>query len=214
MKRNMHSFQQALKRTIDILVSTLILALVWPLMLCIGLLIRWKMGAPIFFRQERPKKHGEPFTFYKFRTMTDARMPDGTILPDEVRITPLGKFLRRWSMDELPQLWNVLRGDMSMVGPRPLLMEYLDFYTPEEARRHEVRPGITGWAQIHGRNAITWEEKFAMDTWYVDNWSLGLDMQILWITVMKVFRQEGISAPDHATMPKFNRSQETLRKSA
>jgi sugar transferase EpsL len=204
MNTDKQLLQGAIKRVIDAIISASILALVWPLMSCIGLAIRWRMGTPILFRQQRPGKHGKPFTFYKFRTMSDGRMPDGSLLPDQERLTPLGKLLRRWSLDELPQLWNVLLGDMSMVGPRPLLIEYLELYTPEQALRHEVKPGITGWAQIHGRNAITWEQKFALDHWYVTHQNLGLDMQILWVTVKKVFQQEGISAADHATMPKFN----------
>jgi sugar transferase EpsL len=206
MKNILFMLQQIVKRGIDIVSSLSGMILLTPALLCIGLLIRWKMGSPILFRQQRPGKYGKPFIFYKFRTMTDARMPGGTLRSDAERLTSLGKFLRRWSLDELPQIWNVLCGDMSLVGPRPLLMEYLDLYTPEQARRHEMKPGITGWAQIHGRNAITWEEKFTLDHWYVTHWSLSLDMQILWATVKKVFQQEGISASDHATMPSFKLS--------
>jgi lipopolysaccharide/colanic/teichoic acid biosynthesis glycosyltransferase len=161
------------------------------------------MGLPILFRQQRPGLHGKPFTLLKFRTMTDARDAQGNLLPDAERLTPFGSFLRRTSLDELPAFFNVLRGDMSLMGPRPLLMAYLDRYTPEQARRHEVRPGITGWAQVNGRNAITWEQKFVLDVWYVDNWSLWLDLKILFLTGWKVLRREGISQEGHATMPEF-----------
>jgi sugar transferase EpsL len=210
----MHKIQPVIKRSIDILVSFSILALGWPLLLCIGALIRWKMGPPVVFRMRRPGLYGIPFIFYKFRTMNDDRAPDGEPLPDRMRLTPLGKFLRRWSLDELPQLWNVLRGQMSLVGPRPLLMEYLDLYTPEQARRHDVKPGITGWAQIHGRNAISWEKKFALDNWYVAHWSLYLDMQIMLITILRIFRQEGINSAAHETMPKFKGSERTGKEAA
>ena len=162
-----------------------------------------RIGAPVFFRQQRPGLHGQPFQMVKFRTMTDARGPDGALLPDAERLTPFGRFLRSASLDELPELWNVLRGDMSLVGPRPLLMEYLPLYTPEQARRHAVRPGITGWAQVNGRNALSWEEKFALDVWYVDHQSLALDIRILWLTARKVLAREGISAAGEATMGKF-----------
>jgi lipopolysaccharide/colanic/teichoic acid biosynthesis glycosyltransferase len=157
----------------------------------------------VFFRQVRPGLHGRPFTMVKFRTMRDAVDGEGRPLPDELRITPLGRFLRGTSLDELPELWNVLRGEMSLVGPRPLLMEYLPLYTPEQARRHEVRPGITGWAQVNGRNAIGWEEKFRLDSWYVDHRSLWLDLKILLLTVKKVFVREGISQEGQATMERF-----------
>ncbi len=171
------------------------------LILC--LLIRRRLGSPVFFRQIRPGLHGQPFEMVKFRTMTDACGPDGALLPDAERLTPFGRFLRSTSLDELPELWNVLKGDMSLVGPRPLLMEYLPLYSPEQARRHAVRPGVTGWAQVNGRNAISWEEKFALDTWYVDHQSLLLDIRILWLTVKKVLVREGISAAGEATMGKF-----------
>jgi lipopolysaccharide/colanic/teichoic acid biosynthesis glycosyltransferase len=160
----------------------------------------------VLFRQVRPGLQGRPFTMVKFRTMTDDRGPDGALLPDARRLTPFGRFLRASSLDELPELWNVLKGDMSLVGPRPLLMEYLPLYTPEQARRHEVRPGITGWAQVNGRNAISWANKFALDVWYVDHRSLWLDLQILWRTVRKVLVRDGISAEGEATMPKFTGS--------
>lgn len=192
-----------MKRLMDICISAVaLLALALPL-LVLMYLVRRKLGSPIFFRQVRPGLHGQPFEMIKFRTMTDARGPDGAWLPDAERLTPFGRWLRATSLDELPELWNVLKGDMSLVGPRPLLMEYLPLYTPEQARRHEVRPGITGWAQVNGRNAISWEEKFKLDVWYVDNRSLWLDIKILWLTVKKVLRRDGISAEGEATMPKF-----------
>ena len=192
-----------MKRLFDGLFAALaLLALALPL-LVLMYLVRRKLGSPIFFRQVRPGLHGQPFEMIKFRTMTDARGPDGTWLPDAERLTPFGRWLRATSLDELPELWNVLKGDMSLVGPRPLLMEYLPLYTPEQARRHEVRPGITGWAQVNGRNAISWEEKFKLDVWYVDNRSLWLDIKILWLTVKRVWRRDGISAAGEATMPKF-----------
>jgi len=164
------------------------------------------IGRPIFFRQTRPGLHSEPFTVVKFRTMRDAIGPDGQPLPDAIRLTSLGAFLRKWSFDELPQFWNVLRGDLSLVGPRPLLMEYLPLYLPEQARRHDVRPGITGWAQVNGRNAISWEERFALDVWYVDHWSLALDVKILLKTLQKVIAREGIAAAGVPTMTRFTGS--------
>ena len=164
------------------------------------------MGSPVLFKQVRPGLRGRPFMMYKFRTMTDERDIQGRLLPDEQRLTKLGRFLRSTSLDELPELFNVLKGDMSLVGPRPLLMEYLPLYTPEQARRHEVRPGITGWAQVNGRNAISWEEKFRYDVWYVDNWSFWLDIKILWMTIVSVLKREGISAQGHVTMPPFTGS--------
>lgn len=181
-----------------LLLALPLLSLIW--------LVRNKLGSPVFFRQVRPGMHGKPFEMVKFRTMTDERGPDGELLPDAVRLTPFGRFLRSSSIDELPELWNVLKGDMSLVGPRPLLMEYLPLYSPEQARRHEVRPGVTGWAQINGRNAISWEDKFKLDTWYVDNQSFWLDIKILWLTVKKVLVREGISAQGEATMPAFSGS--------
>ncbi len=165
--------------------------------------IRHKLGTPVLFRQVRPGLNGKPFEMVKFRTMLDAVDPTGHLLPDSERMTPFGSFLRSSSLDELPELWNVLKGDMSLVGPRPLLMEYLPLYSPEEYRRHEVRPGVTGWAQINGRNALSWEEKFALDLWYVDNRTLWLDLRIIFLTVKKVFMRDGISADGEATMPKF-----------
>ena len=165
--------------------------------------IRCKLGVPVLFRQQRPGLGGRPFWLLKFRTMTDACDACGNLLPDAARLTSFGLFLRATSLDELPELFNVLKGDMSLVGPRPLLMQYLERYTPEQARRHEVRPGITGWAQVNGRNAITWEEKFRLDVWYVDNWSLWLDIKIIAMTIWKILKREGISQPGEATMTEF-----------
>ena len=195
-----------MKRVFDLcLVLLALTGLSLPLLL-LAWVVRRKLGSPVFFRQMRPGLHGQPFEMIKFRTMTDERGPDGKLLPDADRLTPFGRWLRASSLDELPELWNVLKGDMSLVGPRPLLMEYLPLYSPEQARRHEVRPGITGWAQVNGRNAISWEEKFALDVWYVDNHSLWLDIKILWLTVKKVLVRDGISAAGEATMPKFTGS--------
>lgn len=191
------------KRVVDISGAFLGLIITSPLFIIIGLSVWLTMGSPVFFRQVRPGLHGRPFVIYKFRTMREAYDSEGRSLPDEKRLTCLGKWLRSTSLDELPELFNVLKGDMSLVGPRPLLMQYLDRYTPEQARRHEVKPGITGWAQVNGRNAISWEEKFALDVWYVDNWSLWLDIRILFLTFWKVLKREGISAEGEATMPEF-----------
>lgn len=192
-----------LKRLFDlVMASILLIALTLPLLVLAGL-IRRKLGSPVLFCQVRPGLHGQPFEMMKFRSMTDERSADGVLLPDDQRLTPFGRFLRASSLDELPELWNVLKGDMSLVGPRPLLMEYLPLYTSEQARRHEVRPGITGWAQVNGRNAISWEDKFALDVWYVDRSCLWLDMRILWMTVRKVLLRDGISAAGEATMTPF-----------
>jgi len=195
-----------MKRLFDITTSAIALLLLALPLLALVLLVRRKLGHPAFFRQVRPGLHGQPFEMLKLRTMTDARGPDGALLPDADRLTPFGRFLRASSLDELPELWNVLKGDMSLVGPRPLLVEYLPLYSPEQARRHEVRPGITGWAQVNGRNALGWEEKFALDVWYVDHRSLWLDIKILWLTVHKVLVRDGISAAGEATMPRFTGS--------
>lgn len=192
-----------IKRFIDFCLTTVGLILISPLMLLLALLVRSRLGSPVLFRQYRPGLHGRPFIMFKFRTMTDNRDSSGTLFPDAKRMTPFGCFLRSSSLDELPELFNVLIGDMSLVGPRPLLMEYLPLYSVEQARRHEVKPGITGWAQVNGRNAITWEEKFRLDVWYVDNQSFLLDLRILWMTVRKVFKREGISQEGQATMEKF-----------
>ena len=199
------------KRLFDLVITSLGLILLSPLLLLIALLVLVQHGSPVLFRQVRPGYRGEPFTNYKFRTMRDARDAQGNLLPDSERITSLGRFLRSFSLDELPELFNVLRGEMSWVGPRPLLMQYLDRYTPEQARRHQVLPGITGWAQVNGRNALTWEEKFRYDVWYVDNWSFWLDVKILLMTFMKVITREGISQPGHATMEEFMGSQPSLK---
>jgi sugar transferase EpsL len=194
---------QAIKRVVDIVGASVGIILFAPVMLVVALLVLLTMGRPVLFRQQRPGLRGKPFTLYKFRTMRDARSASGELLPDELRLTTFGKWLRSTSLDELPELFNVLKGEMSLVGPRPLLMEYLPRYSPEQARRHEVKPGITGWAQVNGRNALTWEEKFRMDVWYVDHWNLWLDMKILLLTIWKVLKREGISAEGSATMPVF-----------
>lgn len=192
-----------MKRLLDIFGSLAGLIVFMPIMIALALLIRWKLGSPVFFRQRRPGLNGKPFDMVKFRTMLDTIDNQGRPLPDAERLTSLGRFLRSSSLDELPELWNVLKGEMSLVGPRPLLMEYLSLYTPRQARRHEVRPGITGWAQVNGRNAIDWDAKFDLDVWYVENYSLWLDLRIIGLTILKVVRREGISAAGEATMPKF-----------
>ncbi|MBV4396115.1 sugar transferase [Advenella alkanexedens] len=191
------------KRFIDIFVSAIALIILSPVIAFVAWKISKKLGSPVLFRQVRPGLNGKPFTMVKFRTMRDALDKNGNPLPDSERMTLFGNFLRSTSLDELPELWNVLKGDMSLVGPRPLLMEYLPLYSKEQARRHEVRPGVTGWAQINGRNAISWEEKFKLDVWYVDNQSFWLDVKILFLTVKKVFIKDGISADGHVTMPPF-----------
>jgi lipopolysaccharide/colanic/teichoic acid biosynthesis glycosyltransferase len=192
-----------MKRTLDILGAGLGLVLFSPLLAYIFWRIGRDLGSPTIFRQTRPGKHGVAFQMVKFRTMQNASGSDGTLLPDAERISPLGTKLRSTSLDELPEFWNVLKGEMSLVGPRPLLMEYLPLYSPEQARRHEVRPGITGWAQVNGRNAISWKEKFALDVWYVDNRTIWLDFKIMWRTIKKIIIREGISAEGEVTMPKF-----------
>lgn len=196
-----------LKRFFDFTASAIGLLCLLPVLLILALLIRRKLGSPVLFSQIRPGKDGRPFRMVKFRSMTDARDTDGNLLPDADRLPPFGRFLRSSSLDELPELWNVLKGDMSLVGPRPLLMDYLPLYSLEQYRRHEVRPGITGWAQVNGRNAIGWEQKFAYDVWYVDNRSLWLDIRILLLTLKKVFIRDGISAQGEATMPRFTGTQ-------
>lgn len=196
-------YQRYGKRWFDLLVAGLLLLLLAPVFLVVALLVRWRLGAPVLFRQQRPGLHGQPFTIYKFRTMTDAVDSQGHLLPDAARLPLFGQFLRSTSLDELPELINVLRGDMSLIGPRPLLMEYLSRYTPEQVRRHAVRPGITGWAQTNGRNAISWDEKFAHDVWYVDHYTLALDLKILFLTLWKVVRREGISETGQVTVQKF-----------
>ena len=192
-----------LKRMADLAVASLLLLLFSPVLILLSILIRLKLGRPVFFRQIRPGKGARPFTLIKFRTMLDQRTVSGKLLSDGERLTPFGQFLRSTSLDELPELYNVLKGEMSLVGPRPLLMEYLPLYSRVQARRHEVRPGITGWAQINGRNAIEWEKRLELDVWYVDNWSLALDFKILLKTVMLVFQRSGIQKEGYATMPYF-----------
>lgn len=191
------------KRTFDLAVSSLLLLLIWPVLAVLWALIRLDMGAPVFFRQVRPGYRGRLIRVYKFRTMNDLRGADGHLLPDGDRLTFLGRWVRRLSLDELPQLFNVILGDMSLVGPRPLLVQYLERYSPEQARRHEVKPGITGWAQVNGRNAISWEQKFALDVWYVDHQSFWLDLKILLLTALKVVRRDGITAVGEATAVEF-----------
>lgn len=195
-----------MKRMMDLICSLAALLVLAPMLVGVALFVRFKLGAPVLFGQPRPGLHGRVFRLWKFRTMTEARGSDGHLLSDTERLTPFGRWLRATSLDELPGLWNVLRGDMSLVGPRPLLVDYLPLYSTEQARRHEVRPGLTGWAQINGRNTISWEEKFRLDVWYVDHRSLGLDVRIILQTVAKVFRRHGISAQGDATMPRFTGS--------
>ncbi|AKR43503.1 sugar transferase [Methylophilus sp. TWE2] len=191
------------KRLMDVLLVILAFCLLWPLILGVALMVRWKLGTPVLFNQTRPGYLGKPFNIYKFRSMTDARSADGALLPDEIRLTRFGRLLRSTSLDELPNLWVIFKGDMSLVGPRPLLMEYLPLYNAQQARRHLVKPGLTGWAQVNGRNAISWQEKFALDAWYVDHQSLWLDIKIILLTIKKICVREGISAKGEATMPKF-----------
>lgn len=196
------------KRIFDLLLTSIILIIISPIMLIVAILVRVSHGKPILFSQVRPGYQGELFKVYKFRTMTEARDEKGELLPDEQRLTYLGRFLRGTSLDELPEFFHVLGGKMSLVGPRPLLVQYLDRYSAEQARRHDVLPGITGWAQVSGRNVLSWEDKFRLDVWYVDNWSLWLDIKILFLTLWKVIKREGISQPGHATAEEFmgNRS--------
>ncbi len=195
-----------MKRIFDLTVTLLAMPVALPLMALVALLVRIRYGRPVLFKQMRPGYRGRPFRLIKFRTMTNARDSSGNLLSDGARLTRFGRALRASSLDELPELFNVLKGEMSLVGPRPLLMQYLPLYSPEQARRHDVLPGITGWAQVHGRNALTWEQKFAHDIWYVDNRSLWLDLRILGMTMLSMFRRHGVSAPGHDTMPPFERS--------
>jgi sugar transferase EpsL len=192
------------KRLFDLFFSLIALLLTLPVMLLIALIVRLFLGSPILFRQQRPGYLGRPFFILKFRTMTSARDSKGNLLPDSRRLTRLGRFLRNLSLDELPELFNILWGDMSWIGPRPLLMEYLELYSPEQMRRHQVYPGLTGWAQVNGRNALTWQDKFRMDTWYVDHWTFWLDMKILLLTLWKVLTREGITQPGQATTEYFS----------
>jgi lipopolysaccharide/colanic/teichoic acid biosynthesis glycosyltransferase len=187
----------------DVLIAFTAIIALFPVIVGISLAVFILMGKPVFFKQPRPGLHGAVFTLYKFRTMTEAKDSHGSFLGDEARLTKFGQWLRSTSLDELPSLWNVLKGEMSLVGPRPLLIEYLELYSPNQARRHDVRPGLTGWAQVNGRNAISWDEKFAFDVWYVDNRTLWLDMQIIWLTLRKVVARDGINAVGEVTMPRF-----------
>ena len=196
-----------MKRLFDAVISAISLFLLFLPLTILAVIVRIKLGNPVFFKQIRPGLNGKPFLMFKFRTMTDERDLIGNLMPDSVRLTPFGRFLRTTSLDEFPELWNVLKGEMSLVGPRPLLMEYLPVYSREQARRHEVRPGVTGWAQINGRNALDWEDKFKLDVWYVDHHCLWLDIKILWATVRKVLVRDGISASGEATMSKFTGNQ-------
>ncbi len=191
-----------IKRFFDLMISIVVIIFLSPLLLVLLILLKQKMNSAVF-KQKRPGLNSKPFIMYKFQTMTNETDNEGNLLPDEERLTKFGSLLRSTSLDELPALFNVLKGDMSLVGPRPLLMQYLDLYTFEQARRHEVKPGITGWAQVNGRNTISWEEKFKLDVWYVDNWTIFLDMKILWFTAIKVLKRADISHSEHATMPEF-----------
>lgn len=202
------------KRLLDLAIAIPLAVALTPLLAMISLLVRWKLGAPVIFSQERPGQAGKIFRMYKFRSMTDERDSSGQLLPDEKRLTAFGRWLRASSLDELPEIWNVIRGEMSLVGPRPLLVRYLPLYNEEQSRRHDVRPGVTGWAQVNGRNAISWEQKFALDVDYVDSHSLGLDLRILAMTALKVIQRDGVSATDHATMPEFRGTVESGRKAA
>lgn len=197
-----------IKRLFDFSIALTALLLLWPAMAAVAVLVRIRLGGPVLFRQTRPGLHGKPFEILKFRTMRDTAGPDGRLLPDCDRLTEFGRFLRSTSLDELPELWNVIKGEMSIVGPRPLLMQYLDRYTPYQARRHEVRPGITGWAQVNGRNAISWEEKFEHDVWYIDHQSVILDLKIMWMTIGSVLGRGDVCQPGHATMEEFMGSDE------
>jgi len=195
------------KRIFDLALAIPTLIVLSPALGLIALLVRFNLGTPVLFRQQRPGLHGRPFILFKFRTMTDARDARGNLLPDAQRLTPFGRFLRSTSLDELPELWNVIKGDMSLIGPRPLRIEYLPLYTPHQARRHEVRPGITGWAQVNGRNALSWEKRFDLDVWYVDHLSFSLDLNIILRTIRAIIRREGISAEGHVTMYRFTGTQ-------
>ena len=207
MKEKAGFYETYIKRLMDIVLSGGALLVLSPVLLVTAALVRSRLGSPVIFRQARPGKHGEIFHLYKFRTMTDERDAEGTLLPDEMRLTSFGKKLRALSLDELPELVNILRGDMSIVGPRPLLVKYLPRYSPEQRRRHDVTPGLTGWAQVNGRNAISWEKKFELDVWYVEHISFWLDVKIIVMTVMKVLRREGISGENAATMEEFKGSE-------
>lgn len=201
-----------MKRVIDFLISLILLIVLFPVIIVIGGLVKWRIGSPILFIQKRPGLYEKPFLLYKFRTMSDAKDNQGQLLPDHNRLTTFGKFLRKYSLDEVPQLFNVLKGDLSLVGPRPLLLEYLPLYSKEQRKRHHVRPGITGWAQVNGRNAISWEDKFKLDVWYVDNYSLLFDLKILLLTLYKVIKSEGINQTEYVSMETFKGSNSNLRE--
>lgn len=203
-------YQKYIKRLLDILLSGGALLVLWPVLAVLAVLVRTKLGSPVIFCQERPGRDEKIFKLHKFRSMTDARDENGELLSDEVRLTKFGRLLRSTSLDELPELWNIFRGDMSLVGPRPLLVKYLPLYNEEQRRRHDVTPGLTGWAQVNGRNAITWEEKFELDVWYVDHISFALDVKIIWQTVKAVLCRQGISAENSATMEEFRGSEESI----
>jgi len=204
--------KRSVKRFLDIVLSLALIIVLSPLFLILYIMVKRKLGSPVLFRQERPGLYGKVFKMYKFRSMTDAKDAEGNLLPDSERLTGFGKLLRQTSLDELPELFNILKGDMSFVGPRPLLVRYLDRYTPEQARRHEVKPGLTGWAQVNGRNAISWEDKFKLDVWYVDHWTLWLDLKIFLMTIIKVLKREGISSAGEATMEEFMGTDTALKK--
>lgn len=208
MKHKASFYEKYIKRLLDILLSGIALIVLCPVLLVTGVLVRAKLGSPVIFHQDRPGKDGKIFRLYKFRSMTDARDEEGRLLPDEVRLTKFGKILRATSLDELPELWNILRGDMSIVGPRPLLVKYLPLYNEEQSHRHDVRPGLTGWAQVNGRNAISWEEKFRLDVWYVQHLSFWVDVKTVFLTVKKVFCREGISSKTAVTMEEFKGTKE------
>ena len=213
MKHNASVYERYIKRFLDIVLSGGALMVLSPVLLVTAILVRTKLGSPVIFCQERPGKDEKIFKLYKFRSMTDERDENGNLLPDEVRLTRFGKLLRSTSLDELPELWNIFRGDMSIVGPRPLLVKYLPLYNEEQKHRHDVRPGLTGWAQVHGRNSITWEEKFEYDVWYARNISFAIDAKTIFLTVKKVFCREGISAEDSATMEAFTGTKSNEKES-
>ena len=208
MKHHATFYEKYIKRLLDIVLSGGALLVLWPVLLITAILVRTKLGSPVIFCQERPGKNEKIFKLYKFRSMTDQRDENGNLLPDEVRLTKFGKLLRSTSLDELPELWNILKGDMSIVGPRPLLVKYLPLYNEEQKHRHDVRPGLTGWAQANGRNALSWEDKFKLDVWYVEHMSFVTDVTTIWLTVKNVLRREGISSETAATMEEFKGTKE------
>lgn len=209
MKHKASFYEKYIKRLLDILLSVAALMVLWPVLLITAILVHFKLGSPVIFKQARPGKDEKIFDLYKFRSMTDQRDEKGNLLPDEIRLTKFGKLLRSTSLDELPELWNILKGDMSVVGPRPLLVKYLPLYNEEQKHRHDVRPGLTGWAQANGRNALSWEEKFRLDVWYVEHLSFMVDVKTIFLTVKNVLRREGISSETAATMEEFQGTKET-----